>query len=87
MRYVSSGLHDTPVFSNRVTQSKGTEAETILSGNTQNAIDSGAFGLPWFDCIDAYGARESFWGIDHLGRLVDFLQLDATLDKSFRVLL
>ncbi|KAJ5462306.1 hypothetical protein N7530_010511 [Penicillium desertorum] len=68
-------------------ESKGTEAKTILSGNTQNAIDSGAFGLPWFDCIDPHGARESFWGIDHLGRLVDFLQLDATLDKSFRVLL
>jgi 2-hydroxychromene-2-carboxylate isomerase len=87
MRYVSSGLHDTPVSSNHVTQSKGTEAKTILSGNTQNAIDSGAFGLPWFDCIDPHGARESFWGIDHLGRLVDFLQLDATLDKSFRVLI
>ncbi|CAG8902724.1 unnamed protein product [Penicillium egyptiacum] len=68
-------------------ESKGTDAKAILDESTQDAIDSGAFGLPWFDCIDAHGVKESFWGIDHLGRLVDFLQLDASLDKAFGVLL
>ncbi|KGO70278.1 Major facilitator superfamily domain, general substrate transporter [Penicillium italicum] len=68
-------------------ESKGTEAKAILDGNTQQVFTSGAFGLPWFDCIDAQGTKESFWGIDHLGRLVDFLQLDPSLDKAFRVLL
>jgi hypothetical protein len=47
----------------------------------------GAFGLPWFDCTNSQGDQEGFWGIDHLGRVVDFLQLDANMDKSFRVLL
>lgn len=74
-------------FSNRVLQFQGPEAKAILDGNTQQVFTSGAFGLPWFDCIDAQGAKEGFWGIDHLGRLVDFLQLDASLDKAFRVLL
>ncbi|KAJ5971477.1 uncharacterized protein N7479_001395 [Penicillium vulpinum] len=66
---------------------KGTEAKAVLGEGTRDAFTSGAFGLPWFDCIDSQGAKEGFWGIDHLGRLVDFLQLDASLDKSFRVLL
>ncbi|CAI7591850.1 unnamed protein product [Penicillium glandicola] len=66
---------------------KDTEAKAVLHGSTQQAFTSGAFGLPWFDCMNGQGTKESFWGIDHLGRLVDFLQLDATLDKSFRVLL
>ncbi|CAI7655555.1 unnamed protein product [Penicillium viridicatum] len=68
-------------------QFKGTKARAILDGNTQQVFTSGAFGLPWFDCVNAQGEKEGFWGIDHLGRLVDFLQLDASLDKSFRVLL
>ncbi|KAJ5781260.1 hypothetical protein N7457_006420 [Penicillium paradoxum] len=68
-------------------ESKGTEAKAILDESTQRAFTSGAFGLPWFDCINSQGEKESFWGVDHLGRLVDFLQLDASLDQAFRVLL
>lgn len=75
------------LLSNLVLQFKGTEAKAILDGNTRQVFTSGAFGLPWFDCVNAQGEKEGFWGIDHLGRLVDFLQLDASLDKSFRVLL
>lgn len=74
-------------LSNLVLQFKGSEAKAILDGNTQQVFTSGAFGLPWFDCVNAQGEKEGFWGIDHLGRLVDFLQLDDSLDKSFRVLL
>jgi 2-hydroxychromene-2-carboxylate isomerase len=58
-----------------------------LDNSTQRAFDLGAFGLPWFDCTSPQGDQEGFWGIDHLGRVVDFLKLDASLDKSFRVLL
>ncbi|KXG52035.1 uncharacterized protein PGRI_083190 [Penicillium griseofulvum] len=64
-----------------------TEAKAILLERTQAAFNSGSFGLPWFDCVDDQGAKESFWGVDHLGRLVDFLKLDASLDKAFRVML
>ncbi|KAJ5654532.1 hypothetical protein N7490_001535 [Penicillium lividum] len=63
------------------------DAKDILLANTQRVFDSGAFGLPWFQCVDTEGKSQGFWGIDHLGRVVDFLQLDASLDESFRVLL
>jgi 2-hydroxychromene-2-carboxylate isomerase len=74
-------------LSNGALQLKDTEAKAILHERTQAAFNSGAFGLPWFDCVDDQGVKESFWGVDHLGRLVDFLKLDANLDKSFRVML
>ncbi|KAJ5803450.1 uncharacterized protein N7503_005900 [Penicillium pulvis] len=63
------------------------DVKAILLENTQRAFDSGAFGLPWFECVNTDGDQEGFWGIDHLGRLADFLQLDTSLDLSFRVLL
>ncbi|KAJ5929049.1 hypothetical protein N7454_006897 [Penicillium verhagenii] len=68
-------------------KSTTSDAKTILLENTQQAFDSGAFGLPWFECVNSEGKQEGFWGIDHLGRLADFLQLDTSLDRSFRVLL
>ncbi|KAJ5106418.1 hypothetical protein N7456_003093 [Penicillium angulare] len=63
------------------------DAKELLVNNTQRAFDSGAFGLPWFECVNSEGSKEGFWGIDHLGRLADFLQLDTSLDRAFRVLL
>ncbi|KAL5341299.1 thioredoxin-like protein [Aspergillus crustosus] len=58
-----------------------------LSANTQQAFDSGAFGLPWFECTNSKGEKEGFWGIDHLGQVVDFLELDRSLDRGFRAVL
>ena len=68
-------------------QAKTAEAKAALDESTQKAFGSGAFGLPWLDCTQPEGETESFWGIDHFGRLVDFLNLDRSLDKSFGVLL
>ncbi|KAJ6086583.1 hypothetical protein N7467_005497 [Penicillium canescens] len=70
-----------------IEQSKNDEVKSTLHESTQRAFTLGAFGLPWFDCTNSQGNQEGFWGIDHLGRVVDFLQLDASMDKSFRVLL
>ncbi|KAJ5678760.1 hypothetical protein N7462_007004, partial [Penicillium macrosclerotiorum] len=63
------------------------ESKIHLNENTEKAFDSGAFGLPWFDCTNSDGEDEGFWGIDHLGRVADFLRLDTTLDPAFKVLL
>jgi 2-hydroxychromene-2-carboxylate isomerase len=68
-------------------QSNDVEVKSTLHESTQRAFNLGAFGLPWFYCTNSQGDQEGFWGIDHLGRVVDFLQLDANMDKSFRVLL
>ncbi|KAL2815577.1 thioredoxin-like protein [Aspergillus cavernicola] len=62
----------------------GPDIKARLSANTQQAFDSGAFGLPWFECTNTNGEKEGFWGIDHLGQVVDFLELDRSLDRGFR---
>ena len=48
----------------------GGGAEKKLVENTEGAFESGAFGVPWFECEDIGGAREGFWGFDHLGQVV-----------------
>ncbi|KAL4950708.1 thioredoxin-like protein [Aspergillus filifer] len=63
------------------------EIKGRLSANTQQAFDAGAFGLPWFECTNTKGEKEGFWGIDHLGQVVDFLGLDSIQDRGFRAVL
>ncbi|KAL4878433.1 thioredoxin-like protein [Aspergillus karnatakaensis] len=65
----------------------GPEVKGRLSANTQQAFDAGAFGLPWFECTNSKGEKEGFWGIDHLGQVVDFLGLDSSLDRGLRAVL
>lgn len=47
---------------------------------------SGAFGLPWFECTNSKGETEGFWGVDHMGLVVEFLGLDRS-DQGFKALL
>ncbi|KAL4787373.1 thioredoxin-like protein [Aspergillus varians] len=65
----------------------GPEVKARLSANTQQAFDSGAFGLPWFECTNSRGEKEGFWGVDHLGQVVDFLGLNRSLDGGFKAAL
>ncbi|KIW25862.1 uncharacterized protein PV07_08998 [Cladophialophora immunda] len=48
-----------------------------LIANTDRAMGDGAFGLPWFQCENAKGQVEGFWGFDHLGQVVRFMELDG----------
>ncbi|GKZ77791.1 hypothetical protein AnigIFM56816_000574 [Aspergillus niger] len=68
-------------------ESSDPEAKVILDENTRRAFASGAFGLPWFVCINAEGDTEGHWGVDHLGCMANFLRLDTNVDPSFKVLL
>ncbi|KAE8406195.1 thioredoxin-like protein [Aspergillus pseudonomiae] len=56
--------------------SKEPEIKLRLTENTQRAFDNGAFGLPWFECVNSRGEKECFWGVDHLARVVEFLDLE-----------
>ena len=51
------------------------EAKELLARNTDRAFDSGAFGLPWFECENAQGEKEGFWGVDHIAQMAGFLGL------------
>ncbi len=52
------------------------EAKELVQRNTERAFERGAFGMPWFECVNGEGEREGFWGFDHLAVVVRFLGLD-----------
>ncbi|KAK4190299.1 thioredoxin-like protein [Podospora australis] len=66
------------------------EAKAKLIANTDKAFDDGAFGLPWMTCTNSDGKTEGFWGVDHLGQVVQFLGLKGSVgagDKGWRAVL
>ncbi|KAJ6000261.1 thioredoxin-like protein [Penicillium waksmanii] len=63
------------------------EVKADLTANTDKSFKEGAFDLPWFQCTNAEGKTEGFWGIDHLGVVADFLGLDRSRESGFRALL
>ncbi|RFU31412.1 hypothetical protein B7463_g4954, partial [Scytalidium lignicola] len=52
------------------------EGKELLIKNTDLALADGAFGLPWFVATNENGDKETFWGVDHLGQVIEFLGLD-----------
>ncbi|KAM5451844.1 putative glutathione transferase [Microsporum audouinii] len=63
------------------------EIKKALISNTDRAVESGAFGLPWIECTNAKDETESFFGVDHFGMVMAFLGLEGTLTKGFKSLL
>ena len=68
------------------------EFKQRLVQDTDEAIDSGAFGLPWFKATNPRGEEECFWGFDHLGQVCDHLGLekphqDTRSDSGWRTML
>ncbi|KAF4553906.1 Hypothetical protein D9617_5g067810 [Elsinoe fawcettii] len=52
------------------------EAKKQLISNTDQAVAEGAFGMPWMMATNPQGETEGFWGFDHLGQVIEFLELD-----------
>jgi len=63
------------------------EAKKRLNDNGAKALESGAFGLPWFVAENSEGKVETFWGVDHLGQVLEHLGLDRKKEEGFRSLL
>ncbi|KAJ5675609.1 thioredoxin-like protein [Penicillium macrosclerotiorum] len=63
------------------------EVKALLLSNTDETFKQGAFGLPWFQCTNAAGETEGFWGVDHLGVVANFLGLDRSQDPGFKAVL
>jgi hypothetical protein len=55
--------------------------------NTDKAFADGAFGLPWMVCTNTQGKTEGFWGVDHMGQVVQFLGLSKGKGEGWRALL
>ncbi|CAK7238445.1 hypothetical protein SEUCBS140593_010695 [Sporothrix eucalyptigena] len=64
-----------------------TEGKDILASNTDRAFSDGAFGLPWMICTNAKGQKEGFWGVDHLGLVIQFLGLKRVTEAGWKALL
>jgi 2-hydroxychromene-2-carboxylate isomerase len=65
----------------------GKEAKGRLMSNTDLALNDGAFGLPWWQCTNAEGKTESFWGFDHFGQVADFLGVERSGQEGMRAML
>ncbi|MCJ1294758.1 Glutathione S-transferase kappa 1 [Xylographa carneopallida] len=63
-------------------QCNSEEAKKLLVANTDAAIASGAFGLPWFMATDAAGTTECFWGFDHLAQVAAHLGLERPVGRG-----
>lgn len=55
---------------------KGDGAKKALRENGEAAFRDGAFGLPWFVATNDKGVKEGFWGVDHVGQLMEHLGLE-----------
>ena len=64
------------------------EVKERLVRNTDEAVEEGAFGLPWFKATRGDGGVEWFWGFDHLGQVCEFLGLEKPKgDGGWRAML
>lgn len=65
----------------------GTEGKKVLGENTDKALADGAFGLPWFVCVNEKGEKEGFWGVDHIGQVCVFLGLEKPKQGGWKAVL
>lgn len=63
------------------------EGKQMLQKNTDLAFAEGAFGLPWMVCENDRGEKEGFWGVDHLGCMLDFLGIEKPRTGGWKAML
>ncbi|CAK3852109.1 related to 2-hydroxychromene-2-carboxylate isomerase [Lecanosticta acicola] len=71
-----------------VVKGLGSEAaKKALKENSDQAFKDGAFGLPWFVATNGKGETEGFWGVDHIGQLLDFLGVEVKREGGYKAML
>lgn len=63
------------------------KGKQILAENMHKALADGAFGLPWLTCTNARGEKEGFWGVDHIGQVAAFMDLEKPKMGGWRSML
>lgn len=71
----------------RIVEVAGGEGKQMLLRNTDLAFAEGAFGLPWMVCENDRGEKEGFWGVDHLGCVLDFMGLEKPRTGAWKAML
>lgn len=71
----------------KVLEVAGGEGKQMLLKNTDLAFAEGAFGLPWMVCKNDQGEKEGFWGVDHLGCMLDFLGIEKPRTGGWKAML
>ncbi|KAM3415043.1 Glutathione S-transferase kappa [Cercospora zeina] len=56
---------------------KSEEAKATLKKNSDQAFEEGCFGLPWWVATNAQGEKEKFWGVDHVGQVLEHLGVEV----------
>ncbi|KAL2057143.1 hypothetical protein ABVK25_002882 [Lepraria finkii] len=59
-----------------LTKATSDEVKKLLSTKTNEALEEGAFGLPWFVATNAKGENECYWGFDHIAQVTNHLGLE-----------
>ena len=63
------------------------QGKELLGKNTEQAFADGAFGLPYFVAENSKGQKETFWGVDHLGTVVQHLGIEKPKMRGWNALL
>ena len=71
----------------KVQSAASDEGKTSLLDFTNQAFQDGAFGLPWMVCENANGETAGYWGVDHLGQVINFLGLEKPGTPDWKALL
>ena len=67
---------------------KSEEAKKTLRKNSDEAFQAGAFGLPWYVATNEKGEKESFWGVDSVGKVLEHLEVEVkSEDGRYRSML
>lgn len=66
---------------------KSEGVKKMLAENTKKAFGDGAFGLPWFVATNAQGKTEGFWGVDHIGQLLEHMGVEVQREGGYRAML
>ncbi|EGE79554.1 hypothetical protein RJZ56_003343 [Blastomyces dermatitidis] len=72
---------------NALEQSNTQPIKDLLIANSDKAVETGAFGIPWFECTNSSGETECFWGVDRMAQVAAFLGLETTADQGFRAMM
>ncbi|EME39674.1 hypothetical protein DOTSEDRAFT_139146 [Dothistroma septosporum NZE10] len=66
---------------------KSDEVKKMLVENTKTAFADGAFGLPWFKATNVAGETEGYWGVDHVGQLLQHMGVETKGEGGYKAML